>query len=136
GKRMTTLDFVPPCSYQNRACFACSPVAQSVERTAVNRQVAGSNPARGAIQFLPARTPRARIARTARYRNQLRNQLVVGRRTGNCGAECRASGHCSFCVCADTERGACCGSSTSSLRRRHKTLGTHLAYNPFRKSSE
>jgi hypothetical protein len=26
----------------------CSPVAQSVERTAVNRQVAGSNPARGA----------------------------------------------------------------------------------------
>src|SRR5216683_2064535 len=30
----------------------CSPVAQSVERTAVNRQVAGSNPARGAIRIL------------------------------------------------------------------------------------
>src|SRR5579871_149909 len=41
----------------------CSPVAQSVERTAVNRQVAGSNPARGAIH--PQNRPfKRRIDRT------------------------------------------------------------------------
>ncbi len=34
----------------------CSPVAQLVERTAVNRQVAGSNPARGAIHPMAALT--------------------------------------------------------------------------------
>jgi monovalent cation:H+ antiporter-2, CPA2 family len=42
----------PTCFTQGepvpRIVLVCSPVAQSVERTAVNRQVAGSNPARGA----------------------------------------------------------------------------------------
>jgi hypothetical protein len=45
-----------------------SPVAQLVERTAVNRQVAGSNPARGAIP-----TRRRQAALTTR---QLRDQRV------------------------------------------------------------
>jgi hypothetical protein len=107
----------------------CSPVAQSVERTAVNRQVAGSNPARGAIPFRP-RFSSVRIVRIPHISQPAGKPPQVWPERPRTAALLRANS-LAHNVCA-----LCCDSSTSWAMRGHITPGMHLAYMAFRESAD